>query len=621
MLPPIPENESERLSALRRCEILDTLPEPAFDRVTRLAATLFNVPIALVSLVDEDRQWFKAKVGLEARETPREHSFCAHALDVDDLLIVRDALADVRFAKNPLVTGEPHIRFYAGAALRTRDGFALGRLCIIDDKSRPVVSASEREALADLAAMVMSHIEMRQMVGYVAPVTWLSNRFRLLEDIDALINENAGVFERALVVIDSLAPEQYQDLVTALGHAFVDTFTLEAIALIQAYLPKSTKLYQVSVARYAYVCVIGDRAAFERSVDSLRLMLCEPLRCQNIPIVPRARIGSAQFFDNTKSAEQLLRAATTATHNPNPSTFGGFWYDEKSDLAHQRAFKLLTDLPAALAASDQLSLLYQPKIELATRACLGAEALLRWDHPELGRISPVEFIPLVERTALMPSLTEWVLRQGIRQLDSWRRASINIRLAINISMLDLERSDFTSIVAAQLKVFNVKPSSLALEVTESALALDIATASHRLQELRQIGVEIAIDDFGTGQSALSYLKHIPANVVKIDQLFIRSLCKESSDQCMVRSTIDLAHDLGFRVVAEGIESAEAFSWLSEHGCDVGQGYLISRPLSADDFRAWFDREGVASNESRFELGVDARLVQGVNPTSLSPAAI
>jgi EAL domain-containing protein (putative c-di-GMP-specific phosphodiesterase class I) len=160
-----------------------------------------------------------------------------------------------------------------------------------------------------------------------------------------------------------------------------------------------------------------------------------------------------------------------------------------------------------------------------------------------------------------------------------------------------------------------------LEVTESALALDIATASHRLQELRQIGVEIAIDDFGTGQSALSYLKHIPANVVKIDQLFIRSLCKESSDQCMVRSTIDLAHDLGFRVVAEGIESAEAFSWLSEHGCDVGQGYLISRPLSADDFRAWFDREGVASNESRFELGVDARLVQGVNPTSLSPAAI
>src|SRR5712691_10482654 len=171
MMPAIPKNERERLSALRRFELLDTSPEPAFDRISRLAAKLFKTPIALITLVDENRQWFKSKVGLAVRETSREHSFCAHAIHYDDLFIIEDASRDVRFSDNPFVVGPPNIRFYAGCPLITREGFALGTVCVIDDEPRPPLSPDEKDALRDLAHMAVAHIEMRQAVGYIDPVT------------------------------------------------------------------------------------------------------------------------------------------------------------------------------------------------------------------------------------------------------------------------------------------------------------------------------------------------------------------------------------------------------------------------------------------------------------------
>jgi EAL domain-containing protein (putative c-di-GMP-specific phosphodiesterase class I) len=233
-----------------------------------------------------------------------------------------------------------------------------------------------------------------------------------------------------------------------------------------------------------------------------------------------------------------------------------------------------------------LRLVYQPKIDLRLGRCIGAEALARWTHPELGEISPNEFIPLAEQTALMRPLTDWVFAAALTDTARWRREGWQISISINASMRDMSDETFGRRIAAMLDHNGVQPDWIELEVTETALMTDRVQVTRQLEELRRLGIAIAIDDFGTGQSALSYLKLIEADIVKIDQLFIRGIGGDRRDRTMVRSTINLAHELGYRVVAEGIDSDEVYNWLAENGCDIGQGYLISQPLNASDFESW-----------------------------------
>ncbi|CBS89221.1 putative diguanylate cyclase/phosphodiesterase (GGDEF and EAL domains) (plasmid) [Azospirillum lipoferum 4B] len=599
-MPSMPLREEDRLAALQRYELLDTPEEPAFDQITRLAAKLLNVPIALISLVDRDRQWFKSRVGLPARETPREQSFCAHALQSESLLVIGDARQDHRFAANPLVTGDPHIRFYAGAPLRTADGLTLGTICVIDDQPRPALSPEEEETLRDLSAMVMAHIEARRAVGYLHPVTSLSNRFRLLADIDALLAASAGEDRTrlTLVVIDTAASQQYAELTRVLGQVSADAFEVDCARRIAACLPDRTRLYHLSPARFA--CILIDRhedeltATLDRIGDAIR----SPFHYQGVPIAVSTGIGFVHHPDRPGGSVELLRAAASAAHQSLETQKPWCAYDEEQDRASHRAFLLLRNLTEAIGGSQaeatgtatgrggQLHIAYQPKIDLRTDTCMGAEALLRWTHPELGPISPAEFVPLAERTALVRPLTEWVIGAVLVQIARWRRRGIALPVSINISMLDLGANDFADRVAAMLDRHGVQADWIDFEVTESALMTDRAVVDRQLDQLRRLGIEVEIDDFGTGQSALSYLKDIPATAVKIDQRFIRSIATERSDQIMVRSTIELAHDLGYRVVAEGVETVEAYEWLRLHSCDLGQGYLFSRPLAPAAFEDW-----------------------------------
>lgn len=599
-MPSMPLREEDRLAALQRYELLDTPEEPAFDQITRLAAKLLNVPIALISLVDRDRQWFKSRVGLPARETPREQSFCAHALQSESLLVIGDARQDHRFAANPLVAGDPHIRFYAGAPLRTADGLTLGTICVIDDQPRPALSPEEEETLRDLSAMVMAHIEARRAVGYLHPVTSLSNRFRLLADIDALLAASAGEDRTrlTLVVIDTAASQQYAELTRVLGQVCADAFEVDCARRIAACLPDRTRLYHLSPARFA--CILIDRHEDELTVtlDRIGDAIRSPFHYQGVPIAVSTGIGFVHHPDRPGGSVELLRAAASAAHQSLETQKPWCAYDEEQDRASHRAFLLLRNLTEAIGGSQaeatgtatgrggQLHIAYQPKIDLRTDTCMGAEALLRWTHPELGPISPAEFVPLAERTALVRPLTEWVIGAVLVQIARWRRRGIALPVSINISMLDLGANDFADRVAAMLDRHGVQADWIDFEVTESALMTDRAVVDRQLDQLRRLGIEVEIDDFGTGQSALSYLKDIPATAVKIDQRFIRSIATEPSDQIMVRSTIELAHDLGYRVVAEGVETVEAYEWLRLHSCDLGQGYLFSRPLAPAAFEDW-----------------------------------
>ncbi len=228
---------------------------------------------------------------------------------------------------------------------------------------------------------------------------------------------------------------------------------------------------------------------------------------------------------------------------------------------------------------------------------MSAEALLRWDHPSLGDISPGEFIPLVEQTALARPVTEWVLETALAQVAAWKSAGFEHGVSINVFAANLEEEDFAWRLREALDRHGVSPSMVELEFTEGALIRHRARVLEQLIDIRAVGVTCAIDDFGTGYSSFAYLQNIPADVIKIDRSFMVALERER-DQKLVRAMITMAHELNYRVVAEGVETQEAYEFLVKSGCDEIQGYLISRPLSPSGFGKWLSAKGRPSGEER-----------------------
>jgi len=211
---------------------------------------------------------------------------------------------------------------------------------------------------------------------------------------------------------------------------------------------------------------------------------------------------------------------------------------------------------------------------------------LRWQHPHLGPVSPAEFIPLAEKTALITALSHWVMQQAISQAYTWQRDGRSLGVAINISAHDLNDPDFTEQTTELLQRYPVNPRRLELEVTENALLGDVALIHRQLAALRELGIGIAIDDFGTGYNNLSHLRELPADTIKIDRSFVRELTHRTKDRLIVSSLIELSHQLGFRITAEGIETAEALASLLAMGCDEGQGFWIGKPMPEPELQAW-----------------------------------
>ena len=251
-----------------------------------------------------------------------------------------------------------------------------------------------------------------------------------------------------------------------------------------------------------------------------------------------------------------------------------------------RGQALARDLKAGLAASDALSLVYQPRIELASGDCASVEALLRWRHPIEGDISPAEFIPLAEAEGLLRELTDWVTENALIGLGSLSQAGFSLDISINVSSSNLDEFDFADRIRAALTRHCVDPERLELEITEDVLIKDSPEVRARLAELAEIGVGLCLDDFGAGNSNLNYLRDLPMTTLKIDRAFVRELAATPRDQIIVRSILSLAHALDYRVVAEGIEDAEALALLAAWGCDEGQGFHLSPPLPLAELQPW-----------------------------------
>lgn len=583
MIAPYPEHEAERQKRVDELYLTSHSQDPVFEKLVEITARCLKVPIAFVSILDNQRQWFLARVGLGLEETPRNQSFCFYAGPQQLPLQVSDASVDPRFQHNPLVTGHPGIRFYAGVPLITEDGLILGSLCIIDTEPRHELDEADLILMQKLAGVVMARMTSMRDKSFIDPTTRLFNSVRLSDDILRLQERAAS---STVILLDVFALQYVKDVVKALGFGFFNDLLIETTRTLQQMLPRGLGLYKASPTRFAILLEDSSRQACEALSVRLLESLKQPILCQGIPIQAQAAIGLLPLHPGIADQSSWLRLGISAADYASSLNECWAWFKPELELAHQRSFLLLGGIAEALRSDDQFRLVYQPKVGMTDGRCTGVEALLRWTHPELGNVGPTEFIPLAEKTALVHDLTLWVLHKALQQLSEWQASGLDLTVSINISAGDLETPVFAEQLREQMQHFGVKPEALELEFTESVLISNPRAMSEQLQRLRDEGVQVAIDDFGTGYSNWSYLRQVPASALKIDKSFVDGLQEHAVDRRLVRTIIDLAHDLGYRVIAEGVETQKDYDLLASWGCDEGQGYLMAKPMPPDALVEW-----------------------------------
>lgn len=570
-----------RVETLRELNILDTPPDEKLDRVTRLAARIFRAPIAAISFSDERRQWVKSSVGFQEIEFRQSDVPCYEVVRKGHPLVVQNLEADANFSEKWLAT--KGLRFYAGVPLTTHDGVVVGALCVLDIVERRA-SDEEMAALHDLAAMAMEHIERKESSDSREVVSGLPNRMQLLDDL-ATVRLKKDDGEKVAIVIDLADPAEMNKLLGVLGTVYLDDVIRAGKLAIRDVVGRECRLYMVKTMSFLALMDANGRDSWLPVVKRLQTRLKAPILCGGIPVTVKAAIGVSPFSVASTVPRDVIRTAMSAACKARESELEYAVYDSGSDGLNRRRFALLSDVPSGLEQAGQFTLAFQPRVQVRSGVCASAEALLRWNHPLFGAVSPAEFIPLVEETALARPITRWVIAQALGQLAAWRDEGLDIRLSINISARNLEEEDFVENLRSNLKESGVPPSLFELEFTESALIRNRARVLAQLEQIRTMGIELAIDDFGSGYSTFSYLHKLPATVVKLDRSFMNSL-EESKDQTLVRSMVNISHEMGYRVVAEGVETSEQYRFLEECGCDEVQGYLFSRPLSAAQFAHW-----------------------------------
>ncbi|HEY4202322.1 MAG TPA: GGDEF domain-containing phosphodiesterase [Devosiaceae bacterium] len=438
----------------------------------------------------------------------------------------------------------------------------------------------------DIAQLARLGAEAMQLIGRYDHVTRLPNRVEFLEHFAELRGRRGE--DRILVLVTLADSRHYSEIQRALGHTFADDFIRAGAGTIGKLLPPDVTLYHVNALSVAFVIAVDPGETIPAIVEDIATTFSQPLYCDDIPIRTRVGTGLLPLRDDVTDGAEALRATLAAALDSHNVAAGFAFYNHRTDAAQIRAFRLLTDLPAALSASDQLSLHFQPRVELATGRCLGAEALLRWNHPQLGPISPGEFVPLAEQTSFITPLTDWVFDTALTHARRFSDIGHPLRMSVNASPLNLSEHGFDERLLDLCLLHGVGPEQMELEFTEGVLASDSARTTGHLERLRAAGMEVSIDDFGSGYSNLSYLMRIPADVLKIDQSFIKAMGTPQND-FLVRQIITLAKGFGLRICAEGIETANTYNALAAMQCDEGQGYLMARPMPAPAFEKWFAR--------------------------------
>ncbi len=423
-------------------------------------------------------------------------------------------------------------------------------------------------------------------------LTGLPNR----SNVESRLAESIAVGRKTgtpLAVL-TLDINRFNDINDTLGHHVGDLLLIGVgERLVEAMCPNDT------VARLGgdeFVVVIPGASAEQarRRAEHIVRSVSRSLHLESMDLFPDVSLGIAIYPEHGDEAVDLLRRADIAKYDAKQSHQPIGLYKTGRDATHMRRLSLVNELRRAVS-DDELRVYYQPKLCIETSTSHHVEALVRWQHPRDGLITPDEFIPLAEHAGSIHLITDWVLRNVIRQCREWSDMGLDIGVAVNISAMDLVTGNLPFVVRSYLIQYGVAPSKLLLEITESAVMRDSTLALNVLDQLKACGVKLAIDDFGNGHSSLAHLKRLPVDELKIDKSFIMNMTRDGNDAVIVRSTIELGHNMGLTVVAEGVEDEQALRMLKNFQCDVAQGYFISRPLPANELTTWMAAQKDAAN--------------------------
>jgi diguanylate cyclase (GGDEF)-like protein len=409
-------------------------------------------------------------------------------------------------------------------------------------------------------------------------LTGLPNRVLFRHRIEQVLSGTRAGRVAAVMLIDL---DHFKEINDTLGHHAGDRLLQEVAERLQTSLDEQHMVARLGGDEFGVL--LPDLQSREAaSVVAKRLLdqLRDPFLIDGLTLEVDASIGIASAPEHGTAVEQLIQRADIAMYAAKESGRGYLNFEPQLDRYSPRRLSLAGALRSAIA-DGEVVLYFQPKAELATGRIVGVEALARWEHPQLGLIGPSEFVPIAEQTGLITPLTTHVLEQALTQVRIWQEAGEELSVAVNLSARSFLDAQFAVEIPGLLERTGVDARQLELEITESMLMLDPARAKATLDRLSSIGLRLSVDDFGTGYSSLANLKRLPVDGIKIDKSFVIDMPHDPSDAAIVRSTIDLAHNLGLTVVAEGVESHEAWQRLSELGCDLAQGFHISRPLPAD----------------------------------------
>ncbi len=464
---------------------------------------------------------------------------------------------------------------------------AAGRL-EAGDYDTPVPSTSRLHEVRELAVALEAMREgirrrdvLVNNLAYVDPLTQLPNRARFAEVVQHVLEHSP--LPGAVLMLDL---DRFKHVNDVLGHDVGDRLLQSVAERLRALCAADNAvLARLSGDEFAILLAHADaRTASEAAVAILKDFE-RPLQIDDETVDLGAGIGIALFPEHGDEVGLLLGRAELAMYAAKSRQCGSLIYHAALDAGSQESLSLLSELRRAVE-NNELRLFLQPKVDLAQRRVVGAEALVRWQHPTRGLVPPMQFIPFAEQTGFIRMLSAWVLAGAAQFARQAADAGLTLRLSVNLSTRDLMDQDLPAKIEALMAPLKVPAETLCLEITESAIMDDPERALSTLEHLHAMGFKLSIDDFGTGYSSLAYLKRLPVDELKIDKSFVMAMERDLDDARIVRSTIELAHNLGLTVVAEGLETIKAWAMLARLGCDEGQGYYISKPMPQEQFIDW-----------------------------------
>ncbi|MEM7564079.1 MAG: bifunctional diguanylate cyclase/phosphodiesterase, partial [Pseudomonadota bacterium] len=433
-----------------------------------------------------------------------------------------------------------------------------------------------------------------EYIGLHDHLTGLPNRklfFDRLEQAMLLAERNASRFS-----VCSMDLNRFKQINDTLGHATGDAVIKESAERLKVTLRSSDTVARFGGDEFVALLDVPDNEDAVAVCDKLIDAIVKPIDVDDLQVGVGISIGISTYPKDGSTARELLKKADAAMYEAKRGSRGVVVYSEVHSADDQRSIAVATEI-SNIVDSDRLEMEYQPKIRLSDNRIIGAEALVRWRHPTLGLLPPVDFVPAVERTQKIKPMTLHIAELSIRQCASWREMGVEVPVAVNLSAKTLDSANLPAEIQYLLEKWSLPPEYLTLEVTETGALASHRVAADILYELSQQGIKISIDDFGSGYTSFRYLREFIVHELKIDRMFIDDLVKGKRDESIVRSMLELGKGFGVQVVAEGIEDQETLDKLKSLDCDCGQGYFFSHSMSANQFMLWASEWNIRHNLS------------------------